>query len=511
MKSNVKNFNVLMIITIIGKVLAFVFEAIIAMKLGAGIETDSYFSVAELYTLIDSAFLGAITVVALNKYSIISTEKNEYEAYHYISDLIAVVFPIVTIISLLFVAFAFPLSYIVSPGSGSEARVFVVRCIRIMAVLPPIISITSIGLAVLRYKKKFIVTGIKSLLISVVGSVGILLFSGASYSGTYILSFSLITSNVLFFLIILIGLLKYGKITIHIPRWTNDTSDSLKMAVPLMMSYGITNVSLFVDKIIVSTVGEGSVSSLTYAQSLYNGVATIFITNLCTILLTDFNLLCAKKDYLAVEKKLKNTIRLVFLLLIPVTIETIVFHYDIVRLVYERGSFSAENSFSVGKTLLAYAFNFVPAMIYSVYNQILYACGKTKQSMLIGVASLICNIIASLALIKPIGISGIAVGTVISSVVSVFLVKNNVEKILVPDKVKISIKRIVVTGILIVACLAISMLLNHLAIPFLLAFVIATALCYLSVFGYLLFIKDEYAISIKRKIQTHLPGRIFPS
>lgn len=495
-----------MTITVIGKILAFVFEAIIALKLGMGIETDSYFSVAEFYTLLDSAFLGAITVAALNKYSVISAEKNEEEAYRYISDLFAAVFLITVLISLLFAAFANPLSYLISPGSGVEARMFVVRCTRLLAVLPPVISLASVGLAVLRYKRRFTVTGIKSLLISITGSAGILCFSGTGCSGTDILSASLIISNIIFCMIIMCGVCRYGTLQIRFPGWTADTRDSLKMALPLMMSYGITNVSLFVDKIIVSTAGEGSVSALTYAQSIYNGVATIFITNLCTILLTDFNRLCAQKDYPAVNRKLKNTIRLVFILLIPVTVETAVFHNDIVRFVYERGSFSAENSISVGKILLAYAFNFIPAMIYSVYNQILYACGKTKQSMVIGLASLLCNIIASLVLIRPVGISGIAVGTVLSSVVSVFLVRSSVEKIIDPDRVRISIKKAAAVPVLIILCLFISILCDRSDTPFLFSFAAATAADYICVFVYLLAVKNEYALAAVKKIQARFSG-----
>lgn len=506
MKSNIKNFYLLMIITIIGKILAFVFEAIIASKLGVGIGTDSYFSVAELYTLIDSAFLGAVTVVALNKYSRIAAEKDENQAYMYISNLISVVLPIVTIISLLFAVFATPLSYLVSPGSSIEARKFVVRCIKVMAVLPPIISIASIGLAVLRYKKLFVITGVKSLLISIIGTLGILCFSGRGNSGTDILSFSLITSNVVFCIIVLAGLRKYGKISIGFPKWNEETASSLKMSLPLMVSYGITNVSLFIDKIIVSTVGEGSVSSLTYAQSLYNCVATVFITNLCTILLTDFNQLCAKKEYSAVNKKVRSTIGLIVVLLIPVTIETIVFHYNIVSLVYERGRFTADNSMTVGRILLAYAFNFIPAMIYSVYNQVLYACGKMKQSMVIGLISLSCNIAASLALIKPIGVSGIAIGTAVSSIVSMILTKSKVDKIAVPAKFKLNFRKTAAELVLIVACVCISVLIQNLKITFIISFAITTIMCYVCVFLYLLFIKNEYALSIIRKAQTKLHG-----
>lgn len=75
------------------------------------------------------------------------------EKHIYISDLISAVLPIAVIVSILFVAFSTPLSYLISPGSTSEARILVIRCIKVLAVLPPIIAVSSIALAVLRYKK----------------------------------------------------------------------------------------------------------------------------------------------------------------------------------------------------------------------------------------------------------------------------------------------------------------------------------------------------------------------
>ena len=60
-KSTLHSFSLLAGITIIEKIIAFVFEAIIAAVIETNIITDGYFTSAELFTLIDTAFLSAIT------------------------------------------------------------------------------------------------------------------------------------------------------------------------------------------------------------------------------------------------------------------------------------------------------------------------------------------------------------------------------------------------------------------------------------------------------------------
>ena len=74
---NLKSFTALTAFSVTEKVIAFVYQAVIAAVLGAGIVTDCYFSASQLFDLIDSTVLGALVVVVINRYANISAEKNE--------------------------------------------------------------------------------------------------------------------------------------------------------------------------------------------------------------------------------------------------------------------------------------------------------------------------------------------------------------------------------------------------------------------------------------------------
>ena len=67
-KSNIKNFSFLTAFSVLEKVIAFVYQAVIAAVLGTGIVTDCYFSASLLFDLIDSTVLGALVVKPICKY-----------------------------------------------------------------------------------------------------------------------------------------------------------------------------------------------------------------------------------------------------------------------------------------------------------------------------------------------------------------------------------------------------------------------------------------------------------
>lgn len=503
-KSTFHSFSLLAGITIIEKIIAFVFEAIIAAVIGTNIITDGYFTSAELFTLIDTAFLSSITVVALNRYSYHVNNEGEENGFEFLSNLQSFYLPIMVALSIVLYFAARPISFLVAPGYGEDARAVVIRCIRVMAVIPSIVCITSVGLAVLRQKKKFGITGLKSLFISVVGIISVLIFGRGELKNADLLSVAYIISIVGYCLLVTIFVRKYGTIRFHKPTVTPELKHTFTMLLPLMVSYGVGRLALMVDKIIASTLTVGSVSGLTYAHSLYKVVAAIFVTNLCIIILTDFNNLCARKETEKVERTLRRTIATMTLILIPITVVTVFNSNEIVKIVYERGKFSSDATVLVGGVLLFYALNFVPVMIQGIYNQALYAFGDTLKPMIIAVFSVVVNLGTSIPLTAVIGLPGVAIGTVISTVGSVVFARIVLRKYLPDYKGCYSINYIWKTAISTAVCICLVFLVettirNHFA-----SFVVSTIISFGIFFVCLIVLKEETTISYLKAFMKKL-------
>lgn len=494
-KSTLHSFSLLAGITIIEKIIAFVFEAIIAAVIGTNIITDGYFTSAELFTLIDTAFLSAITVVALNRYAFHVNNEGEEKGFELLSNLQSFYLPLMVILSIVIFCAAKPLSFVVAPGYEADARAVVVRCIKVMSVIPTVVCISSLGLAVLRQKKRFEITALKSLFISVVGIISVLIFGRGELENADLLSVAYVISIVAYCFLVTISVRKYGTIRLHKPFFTPELKHTFTMLLPLMVSYGIGRLALMVDKIIASTLAVGSVSGLTYAHSLYKVVAAIFVTNLCTIILTDFNNLCARNETEKVEKTMRRTISTMTLILLPITIVTVFNSNEIVKIVYERGKFSSDATALVGGVLLFYALNFIPVMIQGIYNQALYAFGDTLKPMIVAVFSVIVNLGTSIPLTLLIGLPGVAIGTVISAIGSIIFERIVLRKYLPNYKGCYSITYLWKVVLSCIVCVAAVFMVSRVIHSALISFVASTILSFASFFVCLIVLREEITVS----------------
>lgn len=503
-KTIFKSFSILACITIFEKIIAFVFEAIIAAKLGANITTDAYFTASEFFTLIDSAFLSSLTVIAINRFSHHQNQESTESAFFALSNILSFYLPLMIIISGAIFLFADPLSYIVAPGYDDEARLILIRCIKFLSVIPVIVCVTSVELAILRQKKQFGITGLKSLFISVVGIISLLLFGRGDAKNADALVFAYIVSILLYCILTSVCIRKYGKLRLVRPSFNDEIKQTIRMVLPLMVSYGIARVALMVGKIIASLLGEGYVSSLTYAHSLYKVVAAIFITNLTTILLTDFNNLVYQKKFESVNRKIRSVVPTMTVLLIPITVVSVVCSRDIVKIVYERGYFTSSTTEVVASVLVVYALNFIPAMIHGIYNQILYAVGDTKTPMWIALASIVTNLSVSFMLIYVIGLSGVAVGTLVASLVAVALCHFSVKKYLPKFKGCYSMRFIASCIASTIVCIVFALLIKVLHLPAFFAFAVTTAVCGAVFLITLLLLKEKIVIDAIKTVSKML-------
>ena len=505
--SIVRNFSMLTAITIIEKIIAFVFEAVIAAKLGTSIVTDGYFTSAEFFTLIESAFLSAIVIASLRRYTYYVNNVSERRGMEFLSEIQSAYLPAMVLLSILLFALAKPLSFIVSPGYGEEARKIVVRCIRVVSCVPTIVCFTSIGNTVLRQKKDFAITALKSVFISVVGIVSVLIFGERDLRNADPLSFAFVISTILYCIVVRLSVKKYGTIRFQKPALTNDVRITFKLMFPLMISNGIARLALMVDKSVASMLVPGSVSSLTYAHSLYKVVGAIFVTNLTTIVLTDFNEMCSKGEYEKVNLTIKNTISTMTIILIPITVISVICSNDIVKIVYERGAFSSTATSLVGNTLKYYALNFIPVMIQGIYLPALYAMGNTFKPMIISVISVMLNLGLSIPLSLTIGIQGVALSTVISTIIAVILEFFALKKLLKNHKSFYTIRFITKCLISGMIMIMVTYYLKQMISSSLLSFVCSTLAGFFVFYFVMCVLREEYTISSMKRILNFLFSR----
>ncbi len=502
-----KNFLLLTLFSLFEKVVAFVYQATMAYVLGTSIVTDSYNVSSQLFDLIDTTVLGAMIIAIIQRFTIISKTKDEPEAFMFLSNVKSSLTLLMSFVSILFFIFADSLSHLIAPGFSNAERTNLILCIRFFCFLPPIMAIASVSQALLRLKKCFIAVNCRSLCISVCGMLVLLLFSRRHPDKVETLCIGYVVSNLMFTIILHFCGRRFGRIRFVVPTLFSELKELLITAFPTIISTGIIRLSLMIDQIIASNSGEGAISCLGYAQSLYHVVSKLLILNLCIILLTDFADLAIQNDFSGVCRKIKSSVSSILILLIPVTILTICFSNEIVEIAFQRGAFGSDSARRVATLLKFYAIGFIPTLINNVYSQVFYAYGKNKQAMYITAVSLGVNITLSIILSSMIGLAGIALGTSVSQIIAFFFYRVSVKKILPGYRYAIDSRYLLKMTIGLIPCVLIIILVKRFIDSAFIAFGLATILSFISLFTVLVILKEENTIGYLDIITKRLKKR----
>lgn len=412
--SNSKQYVSLGILSVLEKLIAFVFQATIAAYFGASYMSDSYYGATQVYDFINLTLLGAFVITLIISYNKIQNESGDEESVAFLSETNLILSVSMLVVSFVAFIMADKIAAAVAPGMATTERVVMVKCIRILAALPLINATSVVCQAFLRKHRHYVAVNTESLFRSVFGLLVIWTVSRYKSADAISLAWGYLIGSIVYTMYMFLKSRKIGALTYKVPASIPRFKQLLVMTVPMIISNGMVRGARIIDQVVASSLGEGYISCLSYANSIFNIAYVVLITNLCIILMTDFSDLFAAGQFRTIKEKITGAIDTIGLLVLPVSVLMVIYSEEIVSIIFERGRFNQAVTEKVGGVLLFYAIGLIPALIWNVYSQVLYAFGKMKASMIINVGINVVNMILDYILCQFFGVSGIAIATSIS-------------------------------------------------------------------------------------------------
>jgi putative peptidoglycan lipid II flippase len=118
---------------------------------------------------------------------------------------------------------------------------------------------------------------------------------------------------------------------------------------------------------------------------------------------------------------LSATVRSILFIAIPAATGLLVMSQPIIQLVFQRGKFTEESTLLVATALGAYALGLIGHSGVEILVRAFYALHDTKTPVLLGIASLLINLIISLSLINVLGITGLALANTVAALLEMTL------------------------------------------------------------------------------------------
>jgi putative peptidoglycan lipid II flippase len=187
---------------------------------------------------------------------------------------------------------------------------------------------------------------------------------------------------------------------------------------PVAFALAAVQITVLVNTLLASLLPAGSVSYLYYADRVMEFPLGVFGAAIATAALPGMSAQAARRDHQALSATLGFALKLGAFISVPAAVGLIVLAGPIVALLFQRGEFSASDVVLTAQALVGYAIGLPAFSATRVAAQAFYALGDIRTPVYIGFATVTANVLFALSLMWPLGHTGLALASSLSSYVN---------------------------------------------------------------------------------------------
>jgi len=414
--------GLLMAAGILSRILGYLRDVIIATAYGQTRITDAYqaaFSIPDfLYNLLVAGTVTAAFIPVFSGY--INTDRQE-EGW----AIAATVFHVAAVVMFCGVAAAWTFTpAIVSnwlvPGFEPDSMALTVTMTRIMLLQAFFMALNGIGMGILHSYQRFMGPAVASVAYNIV-----IIFFGVAlkrYLGIVGFAVGVTVGAAAQFIIQLISLKQIGLrykpvLLLNHP----GVRQVFALMIPILLSYGLTQIGLLVQQNIASALPGGALSALRWAQRLMLMPVSIFAVTMIIAIFPTLNSHVARREMDLFKSDIVFGLRNILYITLPCSVGLAVLSQPVVRLLYQQGNFSAESTALTAYTLTFFCFGLFAQGGVLLMNRVFYALQDTWKPVLIGLCAMALNILLNYLFISPMGTGGLALAYSCATIVNLLM------------------------------------------------------------------------------------------
>ncbi|MEX0598219.1 MAG: murein biosynthesis integral membrane protein MurJ [Candidatus Paceibacterota bacterium] len=397
----------LVILTIFSRLLGLFRDRLLTSNFETSI-LDAYFSAFRipdfLYNILILGTLSSAFIPLFSK--LINRKDKQQEAQSLVDDVLLIVGVVMGVISVIMVVFAPYLVKLVAISYEGQKLSDAVTLTRIMAISPFIFSISSVLSSVLNAYKKFIIVA----LAPIVYNIGIIIGIIGLYPiwGVPGLGYGVVLGAILHLLIQIPSIYRLNiSLKVDTKLYFKNLKRLWQLYWPRLLVIDTAMISLFIGTIIASTRPD-AVTYFTLAFNLNALPLGVIAISFATAIFPYLTEAYAKEDEESFRNYVIGGIAKNLLLLIPIMMLMLNFRSQIVRIVYGGGGFTWEATKTTFQTFTILALSIPFQGLIPLFSRTLFARHNTKTPMIVGIISMLINIVLALVLSHYWGVLGVA-------------------------------------------------------------------------------------------------------
>jgi murein biosynthesis integral membrane protein MurJ len=405
-------------ITCLVKLAGYAEKMLLAYCWGTGYEADAYNAVFALVISIFVFFREIVEPGFLNSFLKVRNNTGEKESWNVFFTVLWCILPAGIIVSLCLFLFPDAVTRISLPGFSGERFALAARLVRIAAPACVFLIVSTLTCITLSAYKRFTIAAAGDLAFKLVIVLCIVIL--ARRMGIRAAVYGLLIGAAI-------------KLAIHAAALLKDISWSnsgLKrthlnsmwvLTWPLLTGILFSQISNLVDNIFASYLQEGSISALSYSKKIVELPVVIFPYALSVVVFPYFSELHIERNMARLRQLLRETLKWIAVVFIPLAVCLFFFSDAITRLVFQRGAFDEQSTLLTAGSLAVYAVGMPAFAIETVLVVFYFSIADTKTPVFVGIACVIVNIVITWILVHHFAHLGIAWSLVVSKTLKVVI------------------------------------------------------------------------------------------
>ncbi len=418
--------------TSLSRIFGFIRDITIAQYLGVSLLSDAFFAAFRLPNFFrrvfaEGAFNSAFVPIFIEKIQNCKSGQDKAGSdLIFVRNIFSLLFYVLLIFTIIFQIFMPFFMKILFPGffSDPDKSELLIALSRITIFYLLFISLVSLCSGILNSINKFAVPAAAPIILNITIIVAAALFGTLVPNYAYALSWGVFLAGILQFLWVFVFTAKAGFLLY--PRFPSlklnkDSRKFFRKLLPGIIGANVMQINLLIDSIFASVIA-GAMSYLYYADRINQLPLAMIGIAIGIALLPALSRRIKSGEHDAAIKLQNAALEVGLILVIPATLALTVLSYPIISALFERGKFTADQSFFVAEALMFYSFGLPSYVLVKVMEPAFFARGDTKTPMKIALACLINNAVWNVIFyFCNLGYIGIVLASVLSTYLNLAL------------------------------------------------------------------------------------------
>lgn len=404
----------ILLLTIAGKVLAFLRDTTIAAAFGVNGGTDAYFIAVNVPGIFWVAIFTTISSVFLPQY-VAERHRSAKLGELYATEALRIYIMIAAVVSLLTIIFAKQIVTIAAPHSDDATIILATEFSRIIAAGFVLTAYVGVQNALQQANRRFVAP----MSVPVINhSITILFILMGMYFNDLRLA--------------VLGGVVGWIIQAPIQRWQTGSiyrsvfafkvrrqtlSKITTLSIPVIFSVFLDQLNIFIGTVFASGFGSGAISHLNYASRLTMFAAGLFSWMVAYFIFPKLAENAASNDIDANRKLISSSTQLVMLLTTPMIIILLICNREAIGFIYGRGAFTESDVVATARLSMFYAISIIFISLREIFSRVIFSFVRAKSILVISFIAMLTNLLLSWTLSKMLGIEGIAIASVLAAIV----------------------------------------------------------------------------------------------